>query len=254
MKAMILEAPGQLLQWRDVPDPVPGPGEVLVKVAACGVCRTDLHVVDGDLTEPRLPIIPGHEIVGRVETTGAGVLQFARRRSGRHSVAGAHLWPAVFFAGPSQENLCNSPLFTGYQINGGYATTQLRRLLLLSAARELRGCVRGAAVVCGADRPSRAAHDGGCQGARHLRLWRGRAYRRPGCATRAAIGLRLHPPGDSKAQRSPAVSAACGPEAPTSIPAPPWMRQSSLRPSATWYPGRWKRSEKAAPSSSAGFT
>src|SRR5687768_9753550 len=78
MKAMILEAPGQLLQWRDVPDPVPGPGEVLVKVAACGVCRTDLHVVDGDLTEPRLPIIPGHEIVGRVETTGAGVLQFAR--------------------------------------------------------------------------------------------------------------------------------------------------------------------------------
>jgi propanol-preferring alcohol dehydrogenase len=72
MKAMILEAPGRLLQCRDIPDPVQGPGEVLVKVAACGVCRTDLHVVDGDLTEPRPPIIPGHEI-GTDTTQGTAV-------------------------------------------------------------------------------------------------------------------------------------------------------------------------------------
>ena len=120
MKAMILEAPGQLLQCRDVPDPVPGPGEVLVKVAACGVCRTDLHVVDGDLTEPRLPIIPGHEIVGRVEATGAGVLQFARGDRVGIPWLG-HTCGSCFFCRTEQENLCDSPLFTGYQINGGYA-------------------------------------------------------------------------------------------------------------------------------------
>jgi alcohol dehydrogenase, propanol-preferring len=67
MHAMILEGVGQPLQYRRIARPRPGPGQVLVKVAACGVCRTDLHVVDGDLTQPRLPIIPGHEIVGRVE-------------------------------------------------------------------------------------------------------------------------------------------------------------------------------------------
>jgi propanol-preferring alcohol dehydrogenase len=120
MKAMILEAPGQLLQCRDIPDPVPGPGEVLVKVAACGVCRTDLHVVDGDLTEPRLPIIPGHEIVGRVESTGAGVLQFARGDRVGIPWLG-HTCGSCFFCRTAQENLCDSPLFTGYQINGGYA-------------------------------------------------------------------------------------------------------------------------------------
>jgi propanol-preferring alcohol dehydrogenase len=120
MKAMILEAAGQLLKWREVPDPVPGPGEVLVKVAACGVCRTDLHVVDGDLTEPRLPIIPGHEIVGRVEATGAGVVQFAR--GDRVGILWlGHTCGSCFFCRTEQENLCDSPLFTGYQINGGYA-------------------------------------------------------------------------------------------------------------------------------------
>jgi propanol-preferring alcohol dehydrogenase len=70
MRAMILESVGQPLQYRSVARPGPRPGQVLVKVAACGVCRTDLHVVDGDLTQPRLPIIPGHEIVGRVEAIG----------------------------------------------------------------------------------------------------------------------------------------------------------------------------------------
>ncbi len=77
MKAMVLEAPGQALQLRHRPDPVAGPGQLLVSISACGVCRTDLHVVDGDLTEPRLPIIPGHEIVGRVSAIGDGVTGFA---------------------------------------------------------------------------------------------------------------------------------------------------------------------------------
>src|SRR5215813_8184987 len=76
MQAMVLERPGTPLQLLDLPKREPGPEHVLVKVAACGVCRTDLHVVDGELTEPKLPIIPGHEIVGRVESVGSGVTQF----------------------------------------------------------------------------------------------------------------------------------------------------------------------------------
>ena len=73
MKAMILEQPGQALRLVERPDPLPGPGQLQVAVSACGVCRTDLHVVDGDLTDARLPIIPGHEIIGRVTALGAGV-------------------------------------------------------------------------------------------------------------------------------------------------------------------------------------
>src|SRR5262245_48483174 len=77
MRAMVLERPGTPLDMRERPVSQPGPGEILLEVAACGVCRTDLHVVDGDLTQPKLPIIPGHEIVGRVAATGQGVAGFA---------------------------------------------------------------------------------------------------------------------------------------------------------------------------------
>jgi propanol-preferring alcohol dehydrogenase len=73
MKGMVLSQIGHPLQWTERADPLPGPGEIRVAVAACGVCRTDLHVVDGELPNPVLPIIPGHEIVGRVDALGAGV-------------------------------------------------------------------------------------------------------------------------------------------------------------------------------------
>ena len=73
MRAMVLARQGQPLERREMETPVPGPGQVRIRVAACGVCRTDLHVVDGDLTEPRLPLVPGHEIVGRVDALGEGV-------------------------------------------------------------------------------------------------------------------------------------------------------------------------------------
>src|SRR5512133_1295063 len=77
MRAMLLEAPGSPLVMRKVPVPQPGEGQVLLRVGACGVCRTDLHIVDGDLTEPKLPLILGHEIVGEVVQLGAGVDRFA---------------------------------------------------------------------------------------------------------------------------------------------------------------------------------
>lgn len=124
MRAMVLDAPGQLLRARSLPIPEPGPGQVLVRVAACAVCRTDLHVIDGDLKEPKLPIIPGHEIVGRIEALGAGVTQFS---------VGARVgipwlgWTCgvCAYCLKGQENLCPHARFTGYQIDGGYATYTL---------------------------------------------------------------------------------------------------------------------------------
>jgi propanol-preferring alcohol dehydrogenase len=104
----------------DLPTPRPGPGEALLRVEACGVCRTDLHVVDGDLTEPRLPIIPGHEIVGRVVVVGPGVAGISPgRRMGVPWLG----WTCGHceFCARHQENLCDSARFTGYQIPGGYA-------------------------------------------------------------------------------------------------------------------------------------
>ena len=120
MRAMILESVGQPLQCRSIARPRPGPGQVLVKVAACGVCRTDLHVVDGDLTQPRLPIIPGHEIVGRVEAIGAGVEGLTLGDRVGIPWLG-HTCGRCSFCLSQQENLCDAPLFTGYQIDGGYA-------------------------------------------------------------------------------------------------------------------------------------
>jgi propanol-preferring alcohol dehydrogenase len=120
MRAMILERPGELLRPIELPTPVPGEGQVRVKVAACGVCRTDLHVVDGDLKEPKLPIIPGHEIVGYVDAIGSGVT--CRSLGERVGIPWlGHTCGACPYCRRGEENLCDAPGFTGYQIDGGYA-------------------------------------------------------------------------------------------------------------------------------------
>ena len=93
MRAMVLERPGTPLVLRERPTPVPAAGEVLVEIAACGVCRTDLHVVDGELPDPKLPVVPGHEIVGRVAAIGAGVTRLRDRRARRHPLARRDLRP-----------------------------------------------------------------------------------------------------------------------------------------------------------------
>ena len=117
---MALSAPGQPLRAVELPDPVPGPGQLQVRVAACGVCRTDLHVVDGDLTEAKLPIVPGHEIVGRVSALGAGVDGFeVGQRVGIPWLG--HTCGECSYCRRGAENLCDAPGFTGYQIDGGYA-------------------------------------------------------------------------------------------------------------------------------------
>jgi len=117
---MILEKPGMPLRLLEKPDPKPGPGEVLVKISACGVCRTDLHVVDGDLTEPKLPIIPGHEIVGTIGALGEGVDNFTLGERVGIPWLG-RTCGCCFYCESGAENLCDEPGFTGYQIDGGFA-------------------------------------------------------------------------------------------------------------------------------------
>ena len=120
MRAMRLRRVGQPLVLEEVPRPQPGPGEVLVRVLACGVCRTDLHVVDGELTEPKLPLVPGHEIVGRVDAPGEGVSGFETGDLVGVPWLG---WTCgdCDHCRAGRENLCVRAEFTGYTRNGGYA-------------------------------------------------------------------------------------------------------------------------------------
>lgn len=120
MKAMLLDAPGQPLRLVERPLPTPRPGEVLVRVAACGVCRTDLHVVDGELTQAKLPIVPGHEIVGHIAGMGAGVDRFKDGDRVGVPWLGRTCGQCVYCT-QAMENLCDAPGFTGYTIDGGYA-------------------------------------------------------------------------------------------------------------------------------------
>jgi propanol-preferring alcohol dehydrogenase len=120
MQAMVLEKPGQPLKWLEVPVPQPGPEQVLMRVHTCGVCRTDLHVLDGELAHPKLPLIMGHEIVGTVVETGSAVRQF--RVGERIGVPWlGHTCGTCRYCRRGQENLCDTPGFTGYTLDGGYA-------------------------------------------------------------------------------------------------------------------------------------
>ena len=124
MYAMVLRRHGAPLEWTELADREPGPGEIRVDVAACGVCRTDLHVVDRELAEPRVPIIPGHEIVGRVDAIGTGV--DGLRLGERVGVPWLGYTCGVCeFCKTGSENLCDSPGFTGYTRDGGYATSTI---------------------------------------------------------------------------------------------------------------------------------
>jgi len=121
MRAMVLHAARTALRLEELPDPAPGPGEIRVKIEACAVCRTDLHVVDGELPHPKLPIVPGHEIVGKVDALGSTV--------GSHALGDrvgvpwlGHTCGHCRYCVSGRENLCDAPLFTGYTRDGGFAT------------------------------------------------------------------------------------------------------------------------------------
>src|SRR5437879_5294950 len=120
MRAMVLHEPTRSLELRDVPKPKPGKGQLLLRVSTCAVCRTDLHIVDGELPEPKLPLIPGHEIVGRVKEVGRDVQKF--HEGDRVGIPWLG-WTCgeCKFCRSGRENLCDRARFTGYNIDGGYA-------------------------------------------------------------------------------------------------------------------------------------
>jgi alcohol dehydrogenase, propanol-preferring len=120
VRAMVLDSPGNPLRAAEAPEPEAGPEEVVIRVHACAVCRTDLHVVDGELPDPKLPLIPGHQIVGTVEGVGGRVERFAP--GDRVGVPWlGHTDGTCRYCRTGRENLCDNARFTGYQIDGGYA-------------------------------------------------------------------------------------------------------------------------------------
>jgi propanol-preferring alcohol dehydrogenase len=147
MQAMVLTATGRPLEAQVLSRRAPDAGEVLVKVRACAVCRTDLHVVDGELPEPKLPLVPGHEIVGTVAALGPGVDRFAL--GARVGVPWlGRTCGTCEFCRRSQENLCEQARFTGYQIDGGYAEYALADARYCFAIPDAYGDAEAAPLMC----------------------------------------------------------------------------------------------------------
>jgi alcohol dehydrogenase, propanol-preferring len=147
MHAMVLKKIGAALEWTELADLQPGPGEIRVKVAACGVCRTDLHVVDGELPNPHVPIIPGHEIVGRVDVLGRGVEGFSiGERVGIPWLG--HTCGVCPYCAEHEENLCDRPQFTGFTRDGGFATAALADTRYAFPLGEIGSDVEVAPLLC----------------------------------------------------------------------------------------------------------
>jgi alcohol dehydrogenase, propanol-preferring len=147
MQAMQLARPRTPLTPVVLPDPAPGAGQVRVRIAACGVCRTDLHVVDGELAKPKLPLIPGHEIVGRIDAIGSEInsLQIGMRVG--IPWLGKTCGHCAYCVG-GQENLCDDPLFTGYTRDGGYATHTIADARFVFALPESGNDIQTAPLLC----------------------------------------------------------------------------------------------------------
>lgn len=205
-QAMVLDAPGRPLAERRITLRDAAAGEVLVRIAACGVCRTDLHVVDGELAQPKLPLVLGHEVVGRVEAVGAGVQRF--REGDRVGVpwlgATCGHCPHCLAA---RENLCDAPQFTGYTRDGGYASHMLADASYVFALPDGYDDAHAAPLLCAGligYRALRFAEDArslgiyGFGAAAHLiaqlAIWQGRrvfAFTRPGDAEGQAFARAL---------------------------------------------------------------
>ena len=203
---MVLERPRAPLKLNDRPDSRPSDGEVRIRVASCGVCRTDLHVVDGELPNPKLPLVPGHEIVGRIEMIGDRVDSLAPgRRVGVPWLA--HTCGRCQYCRSGWENLCDRPLFTGYTRDGGYATHVIADARFVVPLPEQGDDVATAPLLCAGLigwRSLQIAGDGkklglyGFGAAAHIiaqiALWQGRevfAFTRSGDEAAQAFAKRL---------------------------------------------------------------
>lgn len=187
MGAMVLHRIGTPLVWEERPLPIPGPGQIRIRVEACAVCRTDLHVVDGDLPGGLLPVVPGHEIVGRVEALGPGVTGPAPGTRVGVPWLG-HTCEQCAYCAAGQENLCDTPLFTGFTRDGGFATHVLADAAYAFALEGVDDPVAAAPLMCAGLigwRALKLAGEGRCIGlygfgaAAHLLAqllrWQGRA-------------------------------------------------------------------------------
>ncbi len=203
---MVLRGIGQPLELETRAEPVPGPGQIRVRIEACGVCRTDLHVVDGDLHHPNLPLVPGHEIVGIVEAHGADVTT-----PGLGARVGipwlAHTCGHCRYCATGRENLCDEPAFTGYSRDGGFATHAVAEATFAFSLEGFDDPVAAAPLMCAGLigwRSLAIAGDGGRIGlygfgaAAHILAqvcrWQGRevyAFTRPGDTAAQAMALTL---------------------------------------------------------------
>ena len=174
MTAMILETPGQALRATSVPIPIPGPDQVRLRISACGVCRTDLHVIDGELRDVPPGIIPGHEIVGSIDAIGEVVSGLKPGQRVGVPWLGSTCG-ICSYCRDERENLCDDPGFTGYTINGGYAEYTLAKARYVFPLPE--------ALESGP----------GSEASGALRLWCSGPYHRPGRDPRGFTGLRLYP-------------------------------------------------------------
>jgi propanol-preferring alcohol dehydrogenase len=147
MKAMVLNNPKTPLQWTELPDREPGSGEIRVKVLACGVCRTDLHVLDGELPDTNSPIIPGHEIVGRIDALGAGVEGLSLGERVGIPWLG-HTCGVCPYCVSGRENICDHPLFTGCTRDGGFATATIADARFAFPLGEVGADVALAPLLC----------------------------------------------------------------------------------------------------------
>jgi alcohol dehydrogenase, propanol-preferring len=201
MRAMVLRRARERLAMDERPDPEPGPGEIRLRVEACGVCRTDLHVVDGELPDPKLPIVPGHEIVGRIDALGEGVDHKLGTRVGVPWLG--HTDGACPYCRSGRENLCDHPIFTGYTRDGGFATHTIADATFAFPLDETLDPVAAAPLLCAGLigwRSLKAAGDGqaigiyGFGAAAHIIAqvcrWQGRrvfAFTKPGDAAGQAF-------------------------------------------------------------------
>jgi propanol-preferring alcohol dehydrogenase len=206
MHAMVLKKLSGPLEWSELPDRSPGSGEIRVGVAACGVCKTDLHVVEGELPDPKVPIVPGHEIVGRIDAIGPGVEGL--RVGERVGIPWlGHTCGVCPYCTSGHENLCDRPLFTGYTRDGGFATATIADARYAFPLGEAGSDVALAPLLCagligwrslvitgdgkrlGLYRFGAAAHI-----VAQVARWQGRsvfAFTRPGDVATQAFALRL---------------------------------------------------------------
>ena len=211
MLAMTLSAPGQPLVMADLPMPQPQANDVLLQVLACGVCRTDLHLVDGDLP-PRQPgIVPGHEVVGRVLAAGALATQFQiGSRVGVPWLGGTCGHCA--YCGRGQENLCDSPVFTGYDRHGGFAQYTVADARYCFALPERYDHINAAPLLCAGLIGYRAYRLSGVSGAMRLGLYGFGAAAHIICQMAVAQGQQVYAfvrPGDQQSQRFALQLGAC---------------------------------------------